>query len=441
MLTIKLPYILKDKGDLEYISKLQRQYSSVLRWTFNRFNDKLSEKEIRHLFKDKPLNNVEILDTWFLQSAIYDAKALFSTGNISIFGGKKEFKARSLGKLSKEEFKENRNSPVCSVGEASKYGNRKFNFKIIEENVIEFKPFNKRKISILLPKLRNNYKKTLSKIQELCENKKISVTIKLNKKNISFTYDETLLKEEIKTDKKINRYDGSCRYAGIDLNPNYISISIFEDAKRIISKTYKLSELTKKSGEVNTSKKSKYLNNKLNFETFEISKNISKLLKQYNCKHLFLEDLNIKSENKGKGKFFNRLTNNSWKKNLFVLNLKKRCGISNIKVYDINPAYTSFIGNLTNNLPDPIAASVEIARRGYNLIILRNKQFYPELIKVEVLKNLWKKDLEWIYSSWKDLFILVKNSEMKYRVPFSSEDVFRIFKTEKTRVTIVYHSY
>jgi len=441
MLTIKLPYILKDKGDLEYISKLQRQYSSVLRWTFNRFNDKLSEKEIRHLFKDKPLNNVEMLDTWFLQSAIYDAKALFSTGNISIFGGKKEFKARSLGKLSKEEFKENRNSPVCSVGEASKDGNRKFNFKIIEENVIEFKPFNKRKISILLPKLRNNYKKTLSKIQELCENKKISVTIKLNKKNISFTYDETLLKEEIKTDKKINRYDGSCRYAGIDLNPNYISISIFEDAKRIISKTYKLSELTKKSGEVNTSKKSKYLNNKLNFETFEISKNISKLLKQYNCKHLFLEDLNIKSENKGKGKFFNRLTNNSWKKNLFVLNLKKRCGISNIKVYDINPAYTSFIGNLTNNLPDPIAASVEIARRGYNLIILRNKQFYPELIKVEVLKNLWKKDLEWIYSSWKDLFILVKNSEMKYRVPFSSEDVFRIFKTEKTRVTIVYHSY
>jgi len=125
-----------------------------------------------------------------------------------------------------------------------------------------------------------------------------------------------------------------------------------------------------------------------------------------------------------------------------ISNLKKRCNISKIKVYDILPYYSSFIGNLTNpNLPDPVAASVEIARRGYNVIILRNKQFYPELIKVEVLKNLWKKDLEWIYSSWKDLFILVKNSEMKYRVPFSSEDVFRIFKTEKTRVTIVYHSY
>jgi len=118
-----------------------------------------------------------------------------------------------------------------------------------------------------------------------------------------------------------------------------------------------------------------------------------------------------------------------------ISNLKKRCNISKIKVYDILPYYSSFIGNLTNpNLPDPVAASVEIARRGYNVIILRNKQFYPELIKVEVLKNLWKKDLEWIYSSWKELFILVKNSEMKYRVPFSEENVFRVLKTKKTKI-------
>jgi len=63
------------------------------------------------------------------------------------------------------------------------------------------------------------------------------------------------------------------------------------------------------------------------------------------------------------------------------------------------------------------------------------------LIKVEVLKNLWKEDLEWIYSSWKELFVLVKNSKLKYRVPFSNEDVFRILKTKKTKVIFCYHSY
>jgi hypothetical protein len=438
MITIKLPYTLKNKEDLEYISNLQKQYSLVLRWSFNRFKDKLSEKDIRHLFKDKPLKNLELIDTWFLQSAIYDAKALFSSGNTSIFGSKENFKLRAKGKISKEEFKENRLLSICSVGEASNYGNRKFNIKIIEENVIEFKPFNKRKIGILLPKLRKNLKENLSKIQELCENKKISLTIKLDKSYIYFTYDENSLKTE-KEEKSKSILN---RYAGIDLNPNYISVSIFENEERLISKTYKLSELTKKSGKSSSSKKSKYLNNKLDFETIEISKDISKLLKSYNCAFLFLEDLNIKSENKNQGKSYNRLTNNIWKKNKFVNNLKKRCNLSNIKVYDILPYYSSFIGNLTNlNLPDPIAASVEIARRGYNCIILRNKQFYPKLIKVEVLKNLWKEDLEWIYSSWKELFVLVKNSKLKYRVSFSNEDVFRIYKTKKTKVIFCYHGY
>jgi hypothetical protein len=438
MITIKLPYTLKNKEDLEYISNLQRQYSSVLRWSFNRFKDKLSEKDIRHLFKDKPLKNLELIDTWFLQSAIYDAKALFSSGNTSIFGSKENFRKRSLGKISKEEFKQNRNSPISIIGECPWNGNRKFKLNIIEENSLEFRPKRGIKIGILLPKLRNNLKKTLSRIQELCENKKISLTIKLDKCYIYFTYDETLLKieKEEKSKSILNRY------AGIDLNPNYISVSIFENEERIISKTYNLFQLTKKSKEASSSKKSKYLNNKLDFETIEISKDILKLLKHYNCSSLFLEDLNIKSENKNKGTNFNRLCNNVWKKNKFVNNLKKRCNLSNIKVYDVLPYYSSFIGNLTNlNLPDPVAASCEIARRGYNTYILKNKQFYPELIKVEVLKNLWKEDLEWIYSSWKELFVLVKNSKLKYRVPFSNEDVFRILKTKKTKVIFCYHSY
>ena len=36
-----------------------------------------TEKEIRHSLKETKLNNIELLDTWFIQSAIYDAKALF----------------------------------------------------------------------------------------------------------------------------------------------------------------------------------------------------------------------------------------------------------------------------------------------------------------------------------------------------------------------------
>jgi len=51
---------------------------------------------------------------------------------------------------------------------------------------------------------------------------------------------------------------------------------------------------------------------------------------------------------------------------LFQRNLKKRCSIYNIEFIKINPAYSSFVGNMVNNnYPDPVSASIEIGRRGY----------------------------------------------------------------------------
>ena len=54
MKTIKLPY--KASEDLSYIL---RQYSSVLRYSYNRLMEGKSEKEIRLLVKQ--LNNIELL--------------------------------------------------------------------------------------------------------------------------------------------------------------------------------------------------------------------------------------------------------------------------------------------------------------------------------------------------------------------------------------------
>ena len=72
MLTIKLPY---KTDNIEYIALLQKQYSSLYRYCYNRFIDGLTEKEIR--LKTKSLNNVDLLDSWIIQSCIKDAESLF----------------------------------------------------------------------------------------------------------------------------------------------------------------------------------------------------------------------------------------------------------------------------------------------------------------------------------------------------------------------------
>ena len=108
------------------------------------------------------------------------------------------------------------------------------------------------------------------------------------------------------------------------------------------------------------------------------------------------------------------------------------------KLYKVNPAYSSFIGNLQFNFDDPINASLEIGRRGYECIIKKTKQFYPEIILKEELRSQWKDKLNLDdIKSWKELFNLIKNLGMRYRV--STGVVFSKFKTNKSLVSYISH--
>ncbi len=129
---------------------------------------------------------------------------------------------------------------------------------------------------------------------------------------------------------------------------------------------------------------------------------------------------------------------NLWKREIFINNLEKRCSINGQKLYKVNPAYSSFIGNLQFNFDDPINASLEIGRRGYECIIKKTKQFYPELKLKEVLISQWKDKINIDnFKTWKDLFGFIKNLELRYRV--STGVVFSKFKTDKSLVGYINH--
>ena len=230
------------------------------------------------------------------------------------------------------------------------------------------------------------------------------------------------------------------RYIGIDLNPTNIGISVCSgDKYNIINTfTFEFSEIINKIKKVKKSsdaKENKYLNNKLNYEILGISKKISDISKHYQCKFIFIEDLDFK----GKNEFWNnRLLKNLWKRNIFIQNLEKRCSINGQKLFKVNPAYSSFVGNCMYEYVDSINASLEIGSRGYEYIIKKSKQFYPTFCLKESLKHQWKEMNNDMTDNWKGLYDLVKNMKLSYRV--SLKDIkmdFDVFR-QKVRMYDIY---
>lgn len=429
MITIKLQYNSTPKY-YEFLSKIRRQFSNVYRFSYNRFYDGLSKKEIYQLIPT--LNNVELIKGRLINDCIDFASRAYEKDKVhnhkSIFGGKYNFYQRCKEKITQEQFLQKRLIPLYLQGETARNGNRNFNLDLLNKN-ITFK-YNKQYHFDLQVKTSKNQLKQLIELQDLCQQKQHKFTVTLNENHINLTFD--VIKHEV-----TNLIEDI--FIGIDLNPTNIGISVCDKNMNIID-TYDF-EFSKIINKIKSTKKSSvskeylYLNNKLNHEIIDISKRISDISKHYKCKFIFIEDLDFKSSDKGKP--FNRLTKNLWKRNIFIDNLTKRCDINGQKLYKVNPAYSSFIGNCMYDYVDPINSSIEIARRGYECIINKSKIFYPVIKLKDSLKHQWKETISEIPNDWKELFNLIKNSKLSYRVSLKDVNSYGVF-SKKVRMYDIY---
>ena len=399
-----------------------RVYSSAVRMAFNRYQDGLSEKEV-YAAVSKFFN----FNCWLVQSAVYDGNALFkSNGNKRVlFGGKYSLVQYLKGLITKEQFKYARMLPLCSVGQANKRGNRLVDFDLCRNQVI-YKPSRKEHKEIKFCPVKKKLADELAKVQELADQKKMPVTVKFTDKHLFLTYDESLIYNEAYKGLKHNRV------LGIDMNPNYIGVSVIEfdnnDEFKVLHKeVFDLTALTKPSGKTSNDKKSKYYTNKLKHETLVIAHKINRLVDYWKCSKLAIEDLSIKPKDQKKGKSLNRLCNNKWERSLFVNKLEMLAGIHRYEVVEVNPAYSSIVGNFAygnENTPDMVAASIEIARRAYKKF--EKGWFYPRF-SVSYINEQWKQTLCGV-NTWKNLFRKVKESKLKYRfllVDYVHNAVFR----------------
>lgn len=444
--TYKIPIKLSEE-DESFIKDMQRQYSLVVRYAYNRFLEGSSEKDIRSM--SKTLKSIPDLNSWLIQCAILDAKAVFTRFNVEknkegktinskhvFFGGKNLLNRLHRGLISKEEFKDARLRLLDIQGEVNYYGNRMFNLKIQDSNRLVFKVNRSKHIEIPLPKLRNNWLNALWKLEVLAENKQLTYSVKLTSSHIYISFD-------YKQKEEIVYLENRC--LGIDMNPNFIGVSVLEfsgsEYKVLDTKMYDIQALTVRSRKASSDLKSKYLHNKLQFETIEITKKILNICKAWNIKFVYLEELNFKN-NSDNGKGFNRLTKNKWLKNLFQEQLKKRLDIFGFKHFNINPMYTSVIGNLQHEYLDPINASIEIARRGQEVIINKTKKFYPDVWIKESFDELWKQTQSESPEIWKDIFSWLKNSKLKYRVSLEEcKKSYRVFSLDSIKSKVYLYSF
>ena len=390
------------------LQNTQKVFNNMVRYGYNRLidNKELKEKDLRKL-----INETFKQPSWLSECANKDAIYIFKSNKTRglktvIFGGLKNLKDYLLKKKTKEQYKLDKLLPITFQGEACKYGNRMFNFNFSNNEVI-YKPNRKQHYNLTYKQPRKNILRDLLQLEELSKQNKIAITVKLNvvTKKLYIIFDESKLQYEKYNDLKSNRV------IGIDLNPNTIGLSILEFNKNN-SEDFKI--LYKEVISTYELNKTLVSSNKRKFELIEICYHIDKLLKTWKCSRICLEELTINSSDKGNGKTFNRLCNNVWCRNLVINKLKMLSNIHGYFITEVNPAYSSVIGNIlygSETTPDMVASSIEVARRTYNKF--KKGHFYPP-IQFDHLNEQWKQTLNGL-NSWKEIFLEIKKSKLKYR--------------------------
>ena len=426
--TIKAKYTCED--DLMQVIK---QYNSVLHVTCNRLLEQsLSTKEITTI--QKSMNNVDLIGSHLKNSAIYDAKSLVnkSTTDKIVFGGKNLFTQRCQQKISHDDFVKKRLRPLTSVGEACKGGNR---FKILDSQTILFKLDRNHHFILNLQSVGKKRSKELDQLIKLQNLNQVAITYKLDLDYIYITFDYNVI-------KTYNYKVKENRVLAIDMNPNYIGWSVVDwinDSSYHIVKagTISIKPLNDYRNSKSVSSNSdfhKYITNKHNHEIIHIAKDLFNLAKHFHCEIFAIEKLNMKSSDKGIGKRFNRLCNNSWNRNLLTQQLQKLIDASSTIYIEVLPQYSSMIGNLVyrqEHLPDECLSSIEIGRRGVNfasqyIFNRRPKEknvVFPNLdsVKSQLVLSLEELNIDVPeFNDWKTILYKVKKSKVKYRFSTSN---------------------
>jgi hypothetical protein len=364
------------------------------------------------------MNHIDKLDFSLIRYAVLKASELKNKKKV-IFGGRKNFNLLKYHKkIDKEKYWVKYRKEKCIFLRGAKddsHGNRKAELDIIDNNSVILKLDRDTHVEVKLPNLNKKHQQHLTHLQDLCDKKEAGFSLEVNNEYISILFEEEILQKLPKVKVIKNRI------LSVDLNPNYIGLSII-DWKSKSEKVLIHKEIIDLK-QINDLKQDDYKKNKRDNETSMINAHIIELARHYRVELVGFELLGMKSKNHNKGVYINRLLNNDWNKRKVINNLRKRCVIASIKFVEIPAAYSSFIGQMTNeNDYDSVAASIELSRRAFLLNLSKKKSFHSIIYPRFDKKNLptrWKKMVEEkLIGTWKGLYDEIKKSGARYRFLF-----------------------
>jgi len=450
MITMKIKYTTEN---VERIIEMIKNYNSIFGLVYNYAfdNHTLSTKELIKFLKTK---EHIFLDTYFRNGAIYDVKSEFKKQKEKkiIFGGKKLFLLRQNHKITKEEYKLRKLRPLQVVGASHDKGNGKF--QILNENEILFKPSRKEHFILKLGNVGKNYTNKLKVLITLQNQCLIPITYKLGLEYIYISFENNLLQLPIKTPQKKDRI------FSIDLNPNYVGYTVIDWKHRnkykiIAVGVFSLKDLNDYENSLkvaSNNEKSLYVTNKRKHEVIQITYKLCSLAKHYHCQMFAMEDLNIKSSDKGKGKNYNKLCNKQWNRNMFVNIITKLTDLYDIRLQKVKANYSSFMGNLVyrnERLPDMCLAAIEIGRRAYEFYhqyVLEDKEKEKNIIfnklkivRSNIMQSLEELDCVIAFNSLLELYKKLKEMKCKYR--FSMNDALKYHYSSLSKNVKSYTTY
>jgi IS605 OrfB family transposase len=363
--TIKLPYGTVPQA-AELIARWRKAQSVVVRIAYNQLREGKTDKEILGLLRTRPQGR---LDSWLTLSALKKAKTVHKAHPQApvVFGGKRQFQLRAQGKITRQEWRARRLLPLYLEGHAQSYGEQGGNHKFvldIANNRVLFYPKAKVELPLSLKLGKSNYRELLEELEQRCTCwRDTPFSVSLTESHISISWES---KDE-PTKLQLNPE----RALSFDLNPNRIGIAVLERTPagcRVLHwEVYENATLSRKLRLAPDHPGTVHQRNKRVYELSQIASEIQQVAVHYQCGTLVSEHLNVQTKDHRKGKSFNRAVNNQWSRRGFILPLLRRLETVGIQHAEVNPAYSSKMGNRLwgwgDKIPDPACAAVELGRR------------------------------------------------------------------------------
>ncbi|UMZ74158.1 IS200/IS605 family accessory protein TnpB-related protein [Natranaerofaba carboxydovora] len=296
----------------------------------------------------------------------------------AIFGGKKNFRARTKGHITNQEWKDLRTNQLYSRGDKTKKGN--LNTRITEQNdrfyleiadSLNIKPNNRSpRIKAELEIPDKYFDEILDATYPDSKGNYHPYSIEIKRKDgeyyVYLTYEEEVPGSWLKPKQPINVQ----LIAGIDVNIDRTAVTIMTKQGNFIkSRVFYCHEMEYVSS------------NKRENIAGEHSKDIIDYLLHENVGAIVTEKLNFRNDH-DTNKRYNRLTHNFTRKKL-LQGITRRGLRNGFEIKQINPAYSSIIGRFKYSKKYSLsvhqAAALVIGRRGLG---------YREKLPVELIQKL-----------------------------------------------------